>query len=95
MEELFKLVEPYRKKDGIPDVLIPFSGGRGSTLTLHLVKKELRLNPIAFTYDWGMVTDLARRNIARACGQLGVEHIIVSADIKWKRNNIGKIFSRG
>jgi len=90
MEELFKLVEPYRKKDGIPDVLIPFSGGRDSTLTLHLVKKELGLNPIAFTYDWGMVTDLARRNIARACGQLGVEHIIVSADIKWKRNNIRK-----
>jgi glucosamine--fructose-6-phosphate aminotransferase (isomerizing) len=90
MEELFKLVEPYRKKNGIPDVLIPFSGGRDSTLTLHLVKKELGLNPIAFTYDWGMVTDLARRNIARACGQLGVEHIIVSADIKWKRNNIRK-----
>lgn len=90
MEELFKLVEPYRKKDGIPDVLIPFSGGRDSTLTLHLVKKELILNPIAFTYDWGMVTDLARRNIARACGKLGVEHIIVSADIKWKRNNIRK-----
>lgn len=90
IEELFKLVEPYRKKDGIPDVLIPFSGGRDSTLTLHLVKKELGLNPIAFTYDWGMVTDLARRNIARACGKLGVEHIIVSADIKWKRNNIRK-----
>ncbi len=50
----------------------------------------LKLNPIAFTYDWGMVTDLARRNIARVCGKLGVENILVSADISWKRENIRK-----
>ncbi len=37
-----------------------------------------------------MVTDLARRNIARVCGKLGVENIIVSADIHWKRKNIQK-----
>ena len=37
-----------------------------------------------------MVTDLARRNIARVCGKLGVENIIVSADIRWKRENIRK-----
>lgn len=87
---LKELVEPYRRKDGKPDCIVPFSGGRDSTYTLHLVKKELRLNPIAFTYDWGMVTDLARRNIARVCGKLGVENIIVSADIRWKRENIRK-----
>jgi hypothetical protein len=52
------------------------------------VKNILKLNPIAFTYDWGMVTDLGRRNIARVCGKLGVENIIVSADIRWKRKNI-------
>jgi len=55
---------------------------------LHIVKTILKLNPIAFTYDWGMVTDLARRNIARVCGKLGVENILVSADIHWKRENI-------
>jgi hypothetical protein len=35
-----------------------------------------------------MVTDLARRNIARVCGKLGIENIIVSADIHKKRENI-------
>lgn len=89
-EKLKALVEPYRRKDGRADCIVPFSGGRDSTYSLHIVKKELGLNPIAFTYDWGMVTDLARRNIARACGKLGVENIIVSADIKWKRENIRK-----
>ena len=90
LKELQLLVEPYRSKDGSPDCLVPFSGGRDSMYALHVIKKELKLNPIAFTYDWGMVTDLARRNIARICGQLGVEHIIVSADIHWKRKNIKK-----
>ena len=74
-------------------VLVPFSGGRDSTYTLHIVKNILKMNPIAFTYDWGMVTDLGRRNIARVCGKMGVENIIVSADIHWKRENIRKNIS--
>lgn len=90
IEELQLLVEPYRCKKGKPDCLIPFSGGRDSTFTLHIVKNVLGMNPIAFTYDWGMVTDLARRNIARVCGKLGVENIIVAANIQWKRENIKK-----
>lgn len=90
LDELKALVEPYRSKDGTPDCLVPFSGGRDSMYVMHVIKKELGLNPIAFTYDWGMVTDLARRNIARICGELGVENIIVAADMHWKRTNIRK-----
>jgi asparagine synthetase B (glutamine-hydrolysing) len=90
IEDLIKLVEPYKSKDGSADVLIPFSGGRDSTYVLHVVKNILGLNPITLTYDWGMVTDLARRNIASICGKLGVENIIVAADIHWKRENIRK-----
>jgi len=90
IEELFELVRPYRHANGRPDCIVPYSGGRDSTHTLHIVKNILKLNPIAFTYDWGMVTDLARRNIARVCGKLGVENILVSADIIWKRENIRK-----
>lgn len=89
-DQLKMLVEPYRRKDGRADCIVPFSGGRDSTYSLHIVKRELNLNPIAFTYDWGMVTDLARRNVARVCGKLGVENIVVSADINWKRENIRK-----
>ncbi len=37
-----------------------------------------------------MVTDLARRNIARMCGVLGVQNVLVSADIRMKRENIRK-----
>lgn len=86
-EELFRLAEPYRRETG-NDCIVPFSGGRDSCYALHLVVKELRMKPVAYTYDWGMVTDLGRRNISRMCSMLGVENIIVAADIEQKRRNI-------
>lgn len=87
---LEEAVEPYRRKDGKADVIVAFSGGRDSSYGLHYIKSELKMNPVAFTYDWGMVTDLARRNQARICGKLGVEHIVRSADIQKKRRYIRK-----
>jgi len=88
-EELFELVEPYRRKHG-DDCIVPFSGGRDSCFGLHLIVKELKMKPITYTYDWGMVTDLGRRNISRMCGEMGVENIIVADDITKKRKNIEK-----
>jgi len=83
-------LERYRRNTAGPDAIVPFSGGRDSSYGLHLIKKEFGLKPVTFTYDWGMVTDLARRNVARLCGQLGIQNILVSADIKTKRDNIRK-----
>ncbi|AXH09214.1 glucosamine 6-phosphate synthetase [Malaciobacter halophilus] len=87
-EELFKLVEPYRKPGKELDCIVPFSGGRDSCYGLHLIVKELEMKPVTYTYDWGMVTDLGRRNISQMCGDMGVENIIVAADISQKRKNI-------
>lgn len=88
-EELFKLVEPYRRTEG-HDCIVPFSGGRDSCYGLHLIVEELKMKPITYTYDWGMVTDLGRRNISRMCAEMGVENIIVAADITKKRENIAR-----
>lgn len=89
IEELFELVEPYRRAEG-PDCIVPLSGGRDSCFGLHLIVKELDMTPVTFTYDWGMVTDLGRRNISRICAELGVENIIVADDIEKKRSYIAK-----
>lgn len=88
-EELFKLVESYRRAQG-NDCLVPFSGGRDSCYGLHLIVKDLQMKPITYTYDWGMVTDLGRRNISRMSAELGVENIIVADDITKKREYIAK-----
>ena len=87
-QEFLEILDKYRSKEGKPDCLVPFSGGRDSSFGLHYIVNELKMHPITYTYDWGMVTDLARRNIARLCGKLGIENIIVSADIHQKRKNI-------
>lgn len=89
-DALEQLISPFRSKSGEPDCIVGFSGGRDSSYLLHYVKKVLKMNPIAYTYDWGMVTDLGRRNQARMCGKLGIEHILISADIEQKRENIRK-----
>jgi glucosamine--fructose-6-phosphate aminotransferase (isomerizing) len=87
-DALESLVAPYRSRDGSPDCIVAFSGGRDSSYGLHYLKTVLRMNPVAFTYDWGLITDLARRNQARICGRLGIEHILISADIAAKRANV-------
>lgn len=77
-------------KNSKPDCLVAFSGGRDSSYGLHLIKNELGMNPIAYTYDWGMISDLGRRNQARVLQKLGVEQIVISADIAMKRRHIRK-----
>ena len=90
LSELINFIEKYKVNNEPVSCIVPFSGGRDSTYTLHYLKKELNLNPIAYTYDWGMVTDLGRRNISRVCSQLSVENIIVAANIRKKRAYIKK-----
>jgi glucosamine--fructose-6-phosphate aminotransferase (isomerizing) len=86
--ELEALVASNRRPNGQADCLVPVSGGRDSSYSLHYIKNVLGLNPVAYTYDWGMVTDLARRNISRMCEALQIEHILVAADIRRKREFI-------
>ncbi len=86
-KELTNLLKNYLNKTG-ENCIVPFSGGRDSCYALHIIVKELGLKPITYTYDWGMVTDLGRRNISRMSSILGVENIIVAANIQNKRKNI-------
>ena len=89
-DALEEVLGKYRSKNGEPDCILGFSGGRDSCYALHVLKNEYGMNPIAYTYDWAMVTDLARRNQAKVTGQLGVELIIRAADIHTKRRYIRK-----
>jgi glutamine---fructose-6-phosphate transaminase (isomerizing) len=80
----------HRSQDGSPDCIVAFSGGRDSSYGLHLLKTEYNMSPIAYSYDWGMVTGIARRNQARMLGKLGIEHILRAADIPAKRRYMRK-----
>lgn len=90
-DKLARLVEGDRSTGGIkPDCIIAFSGGRDSSYGLHFLVKVLKMHPVAVTFDWGMLSDIGRRNQSRMLARLGVEHIVVAADIKKARKDIGK-----
>ncbi len=91
ISEFKQIIENIKSKYGEnnQNCIVPLSGGRDSLFAIHKAV-EFGLNPVAYTYDWGLVTDLARRNQSRACQRLGIEHIVISADIKKKRENVSK-----
>jgi glucosamine--fructose-6-phosphate aminotransferase (isomerizing) len=90
LDSLHAYIEPFRSKNTERDCIVALSGGRDSCYGLHFIKKELGLNPIAYTYDWGMVTTDARRNQSLICAKLGIEHIIRSPNLTTKRKYIQK-----
>jgi glucosamine--fructose-6-phosphate aminotransferase (isomerizing) len=89
-EKLLQALDKCRSRDGSPDCLVGLSGGRDSSYGMYLLKKKYGMNPIAYTFDWGLTTDVSRRNQARVCGKLGIEHIIRSPDIIERRRHIRK-----
>ena len=68
IEELFHLLEPYRRPGNEKDCLVPFSEVEIVLLAFHLMVKDLKLKPITYTYDWGMVTTWVV-NISRMCSE--------------------------
>ncbi|MBR2674863.1 MAG: hypothetical protein IKE52_05355 [Mogibacterium sp.] len=90
IEELKNIAESIRKTDGSQDCIVMFSGGRDSSYLLHYVVKELELNPLVFTYDWGMSTPLGERNAEKMCEALGVERIVIDKDKEEKRKHIAR-----
>jgi len=88
-DDFLELLQEYRRREG-PECILPFSGGRDSSFALHVMTQDLGIRPITYTYDWGMVTDLARRNISRMCAALGVENVVVAANVSRKRRDIAR-----
>lgn len=89
-EKLSQFLDKYRKNNQEYDCIVGLSGGRDSCYALHYLKKEMGMNPIAYTYDWGLTTEKSRRNQSIMCEKLGVEHIIRSANLEKKRRYIRK-----
>ncbi|MDC0085381.1 N-acetyl sugar amidotransferase [Oceanospirillaceae bacterium] len=61
-EAFYKLLEPYRSRDGSYDVLVPSSGGKDSSYTAHLLKYKYDMNPLAVTWAPNMFTDIGFEN---------------------------------
>ena len=87
-DKLEEILSKYRKDNNTPDCLVGLSGGRDSSYGLHILKKKYKMNPVAFSYDWGGGTATSRLNANILAGKLGVELIVRSADIEAKRRYV-------
>ena len=66
----FKNHQPY-------DCLMAYSGGKDSTYTLYILKKEYGLNILALTFDNGFISPTATDNIRKVVENLNIDHITV------------------
>lgn len=61
-DQLKKLCDKHRKKDGSYDCLVPGSGGKDSFYTSYKLKYEYGMNPLTITYAPHIYTDWGYKN---------------------------------
>jgi N-acetyl sugar amidotransferase len=61
-EELLKLLDKYRSKDGSYDCMVPGSGGKDSAFQSHVLKYKYGMNPLTVTWPPILYTDYGYRN---------------------------------
>lgn len=83
IEDIQKLIEARRKAPY--DCMVSFTGGRDSVYTLYYAKKVLGLNPIAFNFHTGFVTDIAQRNMVHITNELGVDFLQFKLDWQFQK----------
>lgn len=89
-EELLKVLERYRLRDGSNwDCIVPVSGGKDSTYQVVRML-QLGLNPLCVTATTCYLSEIGRRNIENI-KHLGVDHVEMSPNplIRVKLNRVG------
>jgi N-acetyl sugar amidotransferase len=61
-EELLKLLDQHRSKDGSYDCLVPGSGGKDSAYQAHVLKYKYGMNPLTCTWPPILYTDYGYKN---------------------------------
>lgn len=80
-KQLDILIETHRGKFDY-DCIVPFSGGKDSTFTLHYLVKEYGLKPLVVRFDHGFFRPGLEENTKRVCRSLGVD--IMTFTPNWK-----------
>lgn len=98
LDDLMRLIRSQNNANH--DCLVSLTGGRDSTYILYYVKEILGLNPIAFNFHTGFVTDIAQENMVNVTKALGVDFIQLRLDWKFQKklargffNNNGEVCS--
>ncbi len=89
---LIDILKEYEGKNNpYYDCIIPVSGGKDSYYQIHLVTKELNLNPLLVTYNANNYTKTGMENLQNMREVFDVDHIFFTASVNTliKLNKIG------
>jgi tRNA(Ile)-lysidine synthase TilS/MesJ len=86
----FEALVREHRGTGTYDALMCYSGGKDSTHTLVVLKREYGLNVLAVSVDNGFVSPQARKNIHTVVDKLGIDHIF----LKPRYDMLAKVFRR-
>jgi N-acetyl sugar amidotransferase len=90
-KEFLELIEPYRSKDGYWDCVVPWSGGKDSSLVAYRLKKEFGMNPLLATFSPQLPTDVGNHN-REALIEQGFDNIFLRPDQKVHRKLAKRFF---
>jgi len=75
-QELIKLCNRYRSKDGRYDCIVPGSGGKDSSFTAHILKYKYGMNPLTVTWAPHLYTDVGWQNLINWSHRGGLDNIL-------------------
>ncbi len=61
-EELYQLLDKYRRNDGAFDCIVPGSGGKDSCYAAHILKYKYGMHPLTITWPPILYTDIGWKN---------------------------------
>lgn len=78
-EELLKLLDKHRSKDGSYDVVVPGSGGKDSAYVSHILKNKYGMNPLTVTWAPHSYTEIGWENFISWI-ESGHDNILITPD---------------
>ena len=83
-DELWTLLDKYRRADGRFDVIVPSSGGKDSVFVAHQLKYKYNMNPLTVTWAPHSYTDIGWKNF-QAQIHAGLPNVLGTPDGKVHR----------
>jgi N-acetyl sugar amidotransferase len=81
-EQLLRLLEKHRSKDGSFDVVVPGSGGKDSAFVSHVLKAKYGMNPLTVTWAPHIYTDIGFQNFQQWLRKGGHDNITFTPNPK-------------
>ncbi|MBI5240010.1 MAG: N-acetyl sugar amidotransferase [Elusimicrobia bacterium] len=77
-EDLLRLLDRYRRKDGWYDVIIPCSGGKDSAYAAHILKVKYGMNPLTVTWRPIIYRPVGWQNLSNMIHAGGLDNMLYS-----------------